>query len=157
MPAKNFDFFKTHKSGCALEAVYFTSMAACHNRFSVIEELTMLFARVQHQYHRDGGIQNYQTYPTIPSFPIYIYIYIYIYICVCVCVCKRASSCIPSHRNLMDRGKTAFPLVSSPSSILPPTSTHCALVPARNNFGACVKIKKVTSLMLKSHKLGNEH
>jgi hypothetical protein len=31
----------------------------------------MLFARLQHQYFRDGGIRNYQTYPTIPSLPIY--------------------------------------------------------------------------------------
>jgi hypothetical protein len=30
----------------------------------------MLFARLQHQFRRDGGIRNYQTYPTIhPPLP----------------------------------------------------------------------------------------
>jgi len=32
----------------------------------------VLFARLQHQFRRDGGIRNYQTYPTIPSLPIII-------------------------------------------------------------------------------------
>jgi hypothetical protein len=35
---KNFDFLKTHKSGCTLDANYFTSMATGHNRFSVVAE-----------------------------------------------------------------------------------------------------------------------
>jgi hypothetical protein len=35
----------------------------------------MLFARLQHQYRRDGGIRNFQTYPTIPSLPIFTEIF----------------------------------------------------------------------------------
>jgi len=32
----------------------------------------MLFAKLQQKCRRDGGIRNYQTYPTILSLPIYI-------------------------------------------------------------------------------------
>ena len=37
---KNFDFLKTHKSSCTLDAIHFTSMATGRNRFSVIEEFS---------------------------------------------------------------------------------------------------------------------
>ena len=37
---KNFDFLKTYKSDCTLDAFHFTSMATGHNRLSVIEELS---------------------------------------------------------------------------------------------------------------------
>jgi len=39
LACRNFDFLKTHKSGCTLNAVYFTCMATGHNMFSMIEEL----------------------------------------------------------------------------------------------------------------------
>ena len=40
LACKNFDFLKTHISGCTLDAIHFTIMATGHNRFSVLEELT---------------------------------------------------------------------------------------------------------------------
>jgi len=42
LACKNFDFLKTHKSGCTLDAIHFTSKATSHNRISVIEELSSL-------------------------------------------------------------------------------------------------------------------
>jgi len=34
----------------------------------------------------------------------------------------------PTHRNMIARNMTALPLVSSPSGILPPPSSHCAVI-----------------------------
>jgi hypothetical protein len=36
LACKNFDFLKTHKSGCTLYANRFTSVATDYNRFSVV-------------------------------------------------------------------------------------------------------------------------
>ena len=145
---QSFDFVKTHKSGCKLDTVHFTSMATGHNRFSVIEELS------SHAFLQDCSTSiaemGYPELPDISDNPLLSYMCVcvcmYVCVCVCLCVCKTQSSCNPSH--LIDRGTTALPPVSSPSNILPP-STHCALVPARKDFAARVKMKKkLTSLIL---------
>jgi hypothetical protein len=39
---------------------------------------------------------------------------------------------IPAHWNLIGRSVTAPTAVLSPSSTLPPPSSHCAYIPARN-------------------------
>ena len=39
-----------------------------------------------------------------------------------------------THWNPIDRSMTASPPVLSPSSILPPCSSHCSFTPARNNL-----------------------
>jgi hypothetical protein len=38
LACKKFDFLKTNKGGCKLDAINFTSMATGHNRFSVVAE-----------------------------------------------------------------------------------------------------------------------
>jgi hypothetical protein len=43
----------------------------------------------------------------------------------------------PAHCTLVGPSMTAMPAVLSPSSILPPSSSHCASIPARKN-SACV-------------------
>jgi hypothetical protein len=45
----------------------------------------------------------------------------------------------PTHYNLIGRSMSAQPPVYSPSSILPPSSSHCAFIPARKKLGARVK------------------
>jgi len=39
----------------------------------------------------------------------------------------------PTHWNLIGRSMVAPPRVLSPSSILPPPTSHCAIIPARKN------------------------
>jgi hypothetical protein len=41
LSCKTFDFLKTRKSDCTLDAIHFISMATGHNRFSVTEELSL--------------------------------------------------------------------------------------------------------------------
>ena len=38
LACKNFDFLKTHTSGCTMDAAHCTSMATGHNRFCVLAE-----------------------------------------------------------------------------------------------------------------------
>ena len=76
LACKNFDFLKTHKRGCILDAVHFISMVTGHNRFSVIEELSShAFCKIAAPVSPRRVIRNYQTYPTTPSLPIHTYIY----------------------------------------------------------------------------------
>jgi hypothetical protein len=43
LACKNFDFLKTHTSGCTVDATHCTSMATGHNRFSVLAEHSLFF------------------------------------------------------------------------------------------------------------------
>ena len=59
--------------------------------------------------------------------------------CVCVCVCVFVKRSLvenqnPTHCRLISRSMTAPPPVLSPSSILPSTSSRCAVTTARKNW-----------------------
>jgi len=53
--------------------------------------------------------------------------------CLCICEGSIWNPNYPTECNLFDRSMAAQPSVFSPSSILPPNHSHCAVLLARRN------------------------
>ena len=82
---------------------------------------------------------------------VYIYIYTYTYTYIHTHIQgSPAEIQTPTHWSLIGRSITAPLPVLSPSSILPPLSSHCALLPARKNAARALKISFQGFTFLKS-------
>ena len=65
LACKNFDFLKTHKTGCSLDASHYSNMVTYHNSSSVVAETSSpVLAKLQQTYRLYGGTRKYHNYPT---------------------------------------------------------------------------------------------
>ena len=71
LACRNFDFMKTHASGCTLDTVHFTSMATGHSWFSVVEELgSLAFCKIA----APVSLRRCLELPDLPDNPLSSYI-----------------------------------------------------------------------------------